>query len=176
MSEGSVAGAGAAIEDELISLRLEQMDLHSAQEILTKCVHEQLRSDQEDQLRHERAVELLKELKEDGSSNSSKFEEQLESIAIAGTTNRKQGSATEKARKHIETLEQIQQAERSEHEEMLFTIEQWRAALREEPNDEQEEEMERQQELLDRLSKEWEDKGKELRQLRMRLNGTVEII
>mmetsp|Transcript_38460 Transcript_38460/g.69318 ORF Transcript_38460/g.69318 Transcript_38460/m.69318 type:complete len:291 (+) Transcript_38460:94-966(+) len=169
---GMAEGSCDAVKDELIALGLRRMSLCSAHEFLMSAVHKQLDSDREDKLRHERAVELLKEqIAEDYVCT--KVEEQLTAIEIAETNDQKPSSANAKARKHIETLERIQQAERGEHEEMLFTIDQWQMALREEPNEEQEQEMHKQEELLDRLLKEWEDRENELRQLRMRLEGDM---
>mmetsp|Transcript_26827 Transcript_26827/g.57045 ORF Transcript_26827/g.57045 Transcript_26827/m.57045 type:complete len:309 (-) Transcript_26827:201-1127(-) len=162
MAEGS-----SAVEDELIKLGLQKMSLHSAHEFLIKTVHKQLDSDREDQLRRDRAVELLRDhIKEECAYEEAENAE-------ADDQNQKESLAFAKAREHIGTLERIQQAEREEHQNMLFTIEQWRVTLREEPNDEQEREMERQEALLDHLLKEWEDREKELRRVRLRLDGNL---
>ena len=85
----------------------------------------------------------------------------------------KQSTAMTKAREHIETLERIQQAEKEEHDEMQFTIEQWRVALRAEPNEEQQVQLNRQEELLNSSLKEWDDREQELRQLRKRLERDI---
>jgi len=137
------------------------------------AVHKQLGSDQEDKLRHERAVEVLSEkIKSEYAYDASRFEKQITSLDF-DEADQKPSSAMAKAREHIETLERIQQTESEEHDEMLFTIRKWRAALRKEPNEEQEQHLRRQEKLLNRLFKEWDDREKELRQLRMRLDGNL---
>ena len=149
MLEGSLA------VDPFIALRLQQISLNSAQEMVVKTANEKLDDELEGKLRHEHAVELLRH-----------------QILDANGTKQKSSSAHVKARQHIENLDIIQKAEKEEHAEMLSTIEQWRAALRKKPNKEEENEMHRQEELLQLSIKEWQERDYELRQLKMRLEGS----
>ena len=103
----------------------------------------------EGKLRHERAVELLKQ-----------------QILDAEETEQKSSALVNKARQHIENLDIMQQAEKEESDEMLSTIEQWRAALRKQPNEEEENKMQRQEELLQLSIKEWQERDNELSQLK----------
>ena len=140
------------------------------------AVHKQLDLDHEDNVRHERAVELLTDrFKDEYSYDASNFERQMAALDF-NETEQKESSTLMKAREHIETLERVQQAEREEHEDMLFTLEQWKESLIEEPNDEQFQQMIKQEQQLKRLMKEWEDREVELRQLRMRLDGNLATI
>ena len=81
-----------------------------------------------------------------------------------------QKKRSEKAREHIETLERIQKAEREEHCDMLFTLEQWQAALELEPdkNKEHQAQVQKQQAQLDCLMREWREREEELQKLRKR--------
>lgn len=83
-------------------------------------------------------IELLKKrIKVEYAYDATTFTgEQLTALDL-NDSDQKQSSSMAKAREHIETLERIQQAEKVEHEEMLFTIEQWRAALKDESNEDQ---------------------------------------
>lgn len=170
MAEGS-----AGVEDEIKGLS--RLSLRSAQNFLVNAVHKQLDSDREEQLMHDRAVELLKE--EIKEKHASKFSGgQLTAMDIARSAeddrrNKRRRTSVEKAREHLETLERIQQAERDEHEEMAFTIAQWRLELMSEPNDKQEKEMHKQEEQLKHFKNEWNAREEELRQLRMRLEGNL---
>jgi len=170
MAEGT---ASMVVKDELISLGLQQMTLPSASEFLMKAVHKQLNSEREEKLREERAVELLHELKEEdrADDDASNVEENFSAIGVLGPDDQKPNSAFTKAMKHVETLERIQKAERQEHEEMEFTIQQWIAELREDPCDEQIKEALHQKNSLERLTKEWGDREQEIQKLRMRLEG-----
>lgn len=143
MLEGSLA------VDPFIALRLQQMSLNYAQEMAVKTANEQLDDELEGKLRHERAVELLKQ-----------------QILDAEETEQKSSALVNKARQHIENLDIIQQAEKEEYDEMLSTIEQWRAALRKQPNEEEENKMHRQEELLQLSIKEWQERDNELSQLK----------
>ena len=126
MLEGSLA------VDPFIALRLQQISLNSAQEMVVKTANEKLDDELEGKLRHEHAVELLKHQILDANGTKQK--------SIYGTK-QKSSSAHVKARQHIENLDIIQKAEKEEHAEMLSTIEQWRAALWKKPNKEEENEM-----------------------------------
>jgi len=81
----------------------------------------------------------------------------------------KKSSETAKAKEHIETLERIQKAEREEHCDMLFTLEQWKLELESDKNKEQQALVEKQEAQLDRLMKEWREREEELQKLRKRL-------
>ena len=83
----------------------------------------------------------------------------------------KKSSEMAKSREHIETLERIQKAEREEHCDMLFTLEQWKAALELEPgkNKEHQAQVKKQELQLDCLMMEWGEREKELQKLRKRL-------
>lgn len=169
MAEGAVA-----VEDELIKSGLQRMSLPSAHAFLLKAVHKQLDSDREDNLRHERALELIQDLnEEDCACETSKREKEIAAVKVAKIADQKEGSAIDKAREHVESLERIQQAEEKELADMACTIEKWQVRLREEPNEEQHQEMVRQEALLNRLLEDWEDRGKELISLRMRVDGCM---
>lgn len=127
------------------------LDTH--REFLINTIHKQLSKEEEDDIRHQRAVELLTKR------------------ISAEPSEQKKSSETTKAREHIETLERIQKAEREEHCDMLFTLQQWRAALELEPdkNKEQQAQIKKQELQLDCLMMEWREREKELQKLRKRL-------
>ena len=130
------------------------MSLIAHREFLIITIHKQLSKEEEDDIRHQRAVELLSTSISDEPSHDDQM----------------QSSETAKAREHIETLERIQKAEREEHCDMLFTLEQWKAALELEPDKNKEQEQVKKQEMqLDCLMMEWRDREKELQKLRKRL-------
>jgi len=122
-------------------------------EFLINTIHKQLSKEEEDDIRHQRAVELLSTSISDEPSH----DEQMQS------------SETAKAREHIETLERIQKAEREEHCDMLFTLEQWKLELEPDKNKEQQEQVKKQEMQLDCLMMEWREREKELQKLRKRL-------
>lgn len=180
MAEGgsSVMGVVAAVEDESISKRMRGMTLHSAQEFLMKTVHEQLDADKEDRLMRERAAELLKEEIREGHGGADDVPgagEEIRADEADDATDAMTRPAPDMAvaREHLEHLERIQLAEKEEHEDMLFTIEQWRIALEEMPDEEQEQELERQKGHIEKLIMEWASRDDKLRQLRKRLDGDV---
>lgn len=151
---GMAEGGSAGVQDELVTSGLHRMSLSSAQDFLMKAAQEQLDRDGEDKVRHERAVEVLDEqIRKEHDFYASNVEQQLSALDIAEPADQKQSPAMTKARKHIDTLERIQEAEKEEHEEMLFTIESWRMALQEHPDEEQEQEMRRQELMLQGLLK-----------------------
>ena len=133
---GMGEGSSCVVEDELITYGLSHLSLSTAQQFLIDNVQAQLNNDREDHLRKERIMELVDD------------QIRLECANKNGLSNRKATNSNDeeevevdqekivkimKTREHIEKLERIQAAEKEEHEEMLFTLEQWRVALRADP-------------------------------------------
>ena len=146
---------GSLKVDPVIALELQRLSLKSAQELVLKTANEQIDDNVEEKLRHERAVELLKR-----------------QIRDAADERDQKSSSLMNARQHIENLDIIQQAEKVELDEMQSTILQWRVALRKKPNKEEENEIRRQEKLLQLSIKEWQERENELTQLKMRLDGS----
>jgi hypothetical protein len=154
---GMAEGATNVVEDELIALGLQQMSLNSAQEYLTKIIHTELDKDREDKLRKERLVELLdEEIKL--ASRDSQLEQQ-------------ENEKRQKLIKHIETLARLQNAELEEHDNMSFTIELWRDKLKHEPNEAEQKQLVEQEELLAKLIGEWNERDKEIEEMKLMLEG-----
>jgi len=197
MSEGSISEE--CVEDELIQLGLQRMSLGAAQNFLMNAVHKQLDEDAIEGLQQERADELLKvqmrdvqerELEEASleasrrlaaeegtfSSNTDEIPNVQQSSMTSSTSSTSTSCPRKNIQKQIETLERIQRAEKLEHDEMFSTLEHWQLALTEEPDAEQEVELARQGEMLQKLVTEWKDRETELHHLRMRLEGDLAIV
>ncbi|KAL3785477.1 hypothetical protein HJC23_008287 [Cyclotella cryptica] len=161
---GIAEGAISVSDDSLISSGLEGMSLGSAQKYLFDAIHRELDDFQEENLRKERLVELL-----DEEIKAEAYQRALSSYADIEQA--EENCKIEKLRKHIETLEKLQDAELEEHDNMAFTIELWRDKLNAEPNARELQQLIEQEEMLEKLVKEWTEREKEIEQMRLRLEG-----
>ena len=157
-------GATGVSDDDIIASGLGGMSLGAAQKFLFDAIHKELNDVREEKLRKERIVELLEEeIKSDVSERSALSSKDTECV--------EEIDKIEKLRKQIETLENLQDAELAEHDNMVFTIELWRDKLKTEPNEREQQQLFQQEEMLEKLVKEWTERAEEIEQMRMRLDG-----
>lgn len=160
MAEGATGVEG----DDIIASGLGRMSLGAAQKYLFDAIHKELNDVREEKLRQERVAELLnEEIKSEVSERSTLSREDTECVEENGNI--------EKLRKQIETLEKLQDAELAEHDNMVYAIEIWRDKLKTEPDEREEQQLFQQEEMLEKLVKEWTERAQEIKHMRMRLDG-----
>ena len=160
MAEGAAGVEG----DDIIASGLGGMSLGAAQKYLFDAIHKELNDVREEKLRQERVAELLnEEIKSEVSERSTLSREDTDCVEENGNM--------EKLRKQIETLEKLQDAELAEHDNMVYAIEIWRDKLKTEPDEREEQQLFQQEEMLEKLVKEWTERAREIKHMKMRLDG-----